>query len=148
MSTSTVLIQRSTQAEQHEVSYYIDRMQEELHRLEQICDGEALSVVRSLKCELFRLQHGSVFGVQHAVQWLRMVDSSLVHILSQRHPDLSMTELKICVMIKYQLSTKEIACLLGISYRSAENHRYRLRKKLHLEKDQSVFAYLVGVSVN
>ena len=36
------------------------------------------------------------------------------------------------------LSSKEIAPLMGISVRGVENHRYRLRKKMGLEHDDNL----------
>jgi len=36
------------------------------------------------------------------------------------------------------LTSKEIAPLLGISARRVENHRYRLHKKINLEHDGSL----------
>ncbi|MBK6949628.1 MAG: hypothetical protein IPH16_17510 [Haliscomenobacter sp.] len=42
------------------------------------------------------------------------------------------------------LSTKEIAPLLNISVRGVEISRYRLRKKLHLEKEANLTDFLLN----
>lgn len=50
--------------------------------------------------------------------------------LVQKYPNLSSSDQRLCAYIKMGLSSKEIAPLLNISYRSVEMTRYRLRKKM------------------
>ena len=45
-------------------------------------------------------------------------------------PNLSPTELKVCLLILQELSTREIAGQLRISERTVQNHRYNIRKKM------------------
>ena len=40
------------------------------------------------------------------------------------------------------LTTKEIAPLMNISTRGVETHRYRLKRKLKLDKEDSLTEYL------
>jgi DNA-binding CsgD family transcriptional regulator len=47
-----------------------------------------------------------------------------------------------CAYLKMELSTKEMAPLLGISVRGVETLRYRLRKKLGLEREESILDFL------
>ena len=42
------------------------------------------------------------------------------------------------------LSTKEIAPLMNISIRGVETHRYRLKRKLNLDNDNSLSDYLLN----
>jgi len=46
------------------------------------------------------------------------------------------------------LSTKEIAQLMNISVRGVEISRYRLRKKLQIAKETSLFDYLINIKTN
>lgn len=62
--------------------------------------------------------------------------------LMERHPDLNKTEQRICCYLKMGLSTKEIAPLFNIAPRSVEMSRYRLRKKMGLDRDTNLTAYL------
>ncbi|KQC34314.1 hypothetical protein AAU57_13920 [Nonlabens sp. YIK11] len=55
--------------------------------------------------------------------------------LSRRFPKLTSKDQKLCAYIKIGLTSKEIAPLLGITKRSVELQRYRLRKKLDLDTD-------------
>ncbi len=52
--------------------------------------------------------------------------------LAARYPNLTRNELRVCSLLQLNVSTKEIAQLLGISYRSVETVRYRIRKKIRL----------------
>lgn len=62
--------------------------------------------------------------------------------LRERHPSLSASDRRICCYIRMGLSSKEIAPLVSINYRSVEMTRYRLRKKMNLDRDLSLTEYL------
>jgi tetratricopeptide (TPR) repeat protein/DNA-binding CsgD family transcriptional regulator len=62
--------------------------------------------------------------------------------LSTKFPSLSRVELKICSMIKINLSTKEIANLMYLSNRTVENHKYRISKKINLKPSQNFVTFL------
>jgi len=53
-------------------------------------------------------------------------------------PDLTAKDLRMCAYLRMNLSSKEIAPLLGITVRGVENHRYRLRKKMGLNHDDNL----------
>ena len=53
--------------------------------------------------------------------------------LSDAYPKLTSKDYKLCAYIKIGLISKEIAPLMGITLRSVELQRYRLRKKLKLD---------------
>ncbi len=58
--------------------------------------------------------------------------------LKAEYPELTSKDLRLCAYLRMNLSSKEIAPLLGISVRGVENHRYRLRKKMYLEHDENL----------
>ncbi|HSO86782.1 MAG TPA: triple tyrosine motif-containing protein, partial [Draconibacterium sp.] len=58
--------------------------------------------------------------------------------MKSKFPQLTQSDLRLCAYLRMNLSSKEIAPLLGISFRGVENHRYRLRKKMNLEHDESL----------
>lgn len=62
--------------------------------------------------------------------------------LKNKYPQLSANDQKLCAYLKMNLSTKEIAPLLNISIRGVEISRYRLRKKLNLERTQVLNDFL------
>lgn len=65
--------------------------------------------------------------------------------LKERHPDLTAYDLRLCAYIRMDISTKEIASMLNISYRGAEVSRYRLRKKMDLPREVNLSSYLVSL---
>lgn len=66
--------------------------------------------------------------------------------LQNKYPALTPKDLKLCAYLKLNLSSKEIAPLIGITFRSVELHRYRLRKKFHLSKDQNLVKFLIKIN--
>lgn len=61
-----------------------------------------------------------------------------LHKIKNQFPDLTPKDLRLCAFLRMNLSSKEIAPLLGISVRGVENHRYRLRKKMNLDHDENL----------
>lgn len=62
--------------------------------------------------------------------------------LKEKFPKLTANELKLCTFLRVNLTTKEIAQLMNISMRGVEISRYRLRKKLNLPTEMSLFDFL------
>lgn len=63
--------------------------------------------------------------------------------LKETYTDLTPSDLRLCAFLRMNLSSKEIAPLLGISVRGVENHRYRLRKKLNLDSDSNLTEFII-----
>lgn len=55
----------------------------------------------------------------------------------QAYPDLSKRELRICAYLRMGLDNHEISILMNVTVRTVEQSRYRIRKKVNLEKRQS-----------
>ena len=62
--------------------------------------------------------------------------------LTEFHTDLTEREKRLAALVRMNLSSKEIATILGIETKSVTQSRYRLRKKLNLETDESLASYL------
>ena len=63
--------------------------------------------------------------------------------LTRTYSELSTSDLKLCTFLRMNLNTKEIAEIMGLSVRSVESRRYRLRKKIKLSKDQDLVSFLI-----
>ena len=63
--------------------------------------------------------------------------------LLEAYPSLTSKDLKLCSYLKMNLTSKEIAPLMGISVRGVEVHRYRLRKKMDLDKNENLTNFLI-----
>ena len=53
--------------------------------------------------------------------------------------DITESELRVCNLIKMNFSSSEIAEILSVSIRGVEQHRYRIKKKLNLKSDLTIF---------
>ena len=62
-----------------------------------------------------------------------------------KHPSLTSLELKLCAYLKFNLNSNEIREVTNQKIRTIENRRYRLRKKLCLERTQILTNYLITV---
>lgn len=71
-----------------------------------------------------------------------VVYRDFLKLLREAHPVLTQSDLRMCAYLKMGLSSKEIAPLLNISPRSVEMSRYRLRRKLALDRDTPLQRYL------
>lgn len=63
--------------------------------------------------------------------------------LRQQYSDITTGDLRICCLLRMNLSTKEIASLLNVSVRAIELRRYRLRKRLGLDGDTNLIDFLI-----
>lgn len=75
----------------------------------------------------------------------KAVNQSFYKKLINLFPDLSPSDLKLAAFLKMNLSTKEIAELLNITSKSLEVSRYRLRKKLKLERSDNLISFLLNI---
>ncbi len=62
--------------------------------------------------------------------------------LGEMFPELNTSDKNLCAYLKMDLSSKDIAPLLNMSIRSVETNRYRLRKKLNLDRDVNLSEFL------
>jgi DNA-binding CsgD family transcriptional regulator len=66
-------------------------------------------------------------------------------VLKEMSPDLTSTEIKVCSLLKLNLSTKDIATITFRSTRTIENTRSAIRKKLNLSPDTSLSEFLLSI---
>ncbi len=78
-------------------------------------------------------------------RYFENVHEQFFPLMKSHHPDLSSNDLKLCVLSRLNLNTKEMATMLGISPESVKTARYRLRKKMGLERHDSILDYLINL---
>jgi ligand-binding sensor domain-containing protein/DNA-binding CsgD family transcriptional regulator len=71
-----------------------------------------------------------------------LIHKDFFKLLDEKFPGLTRNEKILCAYLKMNLSTKEIAPLQNISSRGVEVNRYRLRKKMNLDRDVNLSKYL------
>ncbi|MFY0687672.1 MAG: hypothetical protein JXQ90_10935 [Cyclobacteriaceae bacterium] len=89
--------------------------------------------------------------LNHAKNWndfnarFTSVNHKFYDNLSDLYPNLSQGDKKICALIKLNFSSKDMARLLGISVESVHTTRYRLRKKLGLERQDNLEDHIASI---
>lgn len=68
-----------------------------------------------------------------------------VHKLTHNYTSLTSKDIKLCIFLRMNLASKEIAPLMNISYRGVELHRYRLRKKLNILKEENLSNFMINL---
>ena len=138
LAASTMNLQRKNELLQ-KISGGVDRS------IESIRSGEdprtQLQRLRSLT-EMIRS------NIEHDTDWKKfqtnfdLVYDDFLKRLETQYPQLSVSDKKICAYLKMDLSSKEMAPLLGMTVRSVEMTRYRLRQKLGLGREDNLSDFL------
>ncbi|GAB3818565.1 triple tyrosine motif-containing protein [Pontibacter rugosus] len=71
------------------------------------------------------------------------VHGDFTNRLQERYPDMTPQEIKLSTYLRLNLTTKEIAQLLSISVRGVEISRYRLRKRLGLDRSDNLTDFIL-----
>jgi DNA-binding CsgD family transcriptional regulator len=65
--------------------------------------------------------------------------------LKRKYEDLSQNELRVCALLRLNLSSKQIADITGRSVRSVESTRTSIRKKMGLTLQDNLFEAISAV---
>lgn len=116
-----------------------------------ILSGRSHSTVENsasiLKSKLFGEQHEKdIRTYLYSLEVEAITDStrefSVGSIMKSHNINLSHTECKVCGMIVLRMRNKDICDTLMISTRTLESHKYRIKKKLRLSRNESLIAKL------
>lgn len=75
-------------------------------------------------------------------KYLKELNNSFYQNLEKKYPELTENDKKLCSLLRLKLSSKEIASILNIIPKSVEVNRYRLRRKMGLEKNDKLIKIL------
>jgi DNA-binding CsgD family transcriptional regulator len=119
-----------------------------IHKLKEI-DVEALD--DSTKFQVSKLNKSIVKEVNTDKSWkdlekhIKNVHFEFLKRLKEKYPTISPRELDLSTYLLMNMSTKEIAEIMNISTGGVELARYRLRKKLGLNKKENLIGFLMSV---
>lgn len=124
---------------------FLVKIKEELEKLKKSSSDEALrDKVSSLITKIDK-------DIDHKKQWeifetaFDEVHEDFLSRLKEKYPDLTPKELRLCAYLRMNISTKEIAPLMNISTRGVEICRYRVRKKLNIDRDQNLTRLIIDL---
>ncbi len=75
-------------------------------------------------------------------QYFESVNRNFYSRLKTAYPEISPNDLKICALIKLNLSSKDMSGILNISPDSVKTARYRLRKKLQMSPEENLVDFI------
>jgi DNA-binding transcriptional regulator YiaG len=70
------------------------------------------------------------------------VNNNFTERLLKQFPNLTVNDVRNCILIKLNLSIKEMAALLNISTQGVEKGKYRLKKRLNLNVEDDLTEFL------
>ena len=73
------------------------------------------------------------------------VHKNFFNDLKTKHPKLTKSELKFCAYLHISLTSSQISSVLSISHEGIKKTRYRIRKKLGLERKDSLEDYITNI---
>jgi CheY-like chemotaxis protein len=75
---------------------------------------------------------------------IQQFEPAFLYKLKEKHPNLTPSEIKLCYMLRLNLSTKDISNLIFKSQEVVHLNRNRLRRKLQLHADENLTGYLLS----
>jgi DNA-binding CsgD family transcriptional regulator len=119
-------------------------IKKDLHKLSRNIGDDLLEnqidlLVRKINREIDADKQWEVFE-----QHFEGVHEEFLRRLKSGHPELTPRELKLCAYLRLNISSKEIASLMNISTRGVEISRYRLRKKLNLDRNTNLTDFIMS----
>lgn len=159
MEIATLRSEHLEQDIKHKSRELSDTAQSLIHKNEVLQDisaklqhiNELLSTdigVSAAQRKLAKVQQIIDYNLSHDNDWMRfsrnfdVVYSNFTKRLTELHPNLSVSDKRLCCYIRMGLSSKDIAPLVNISIKSVEMARYRVRKKIDLPPGGSLTNYL------
>ena len=127
-------------------SLSIAKQSEMIENIQQILDSEKdfnklkSEIKKAIKINEVNKHEWEIFETN-----LNQIHNEFIINLSKKFPNLTPKDVKLCVYLKMNLSSKEIAPMMNISFRGVELHRYRLRKKLNLSQEENLSKFLLNI---
>jgi tetratricopeptide (TPR) repeat protein len=145
---------REAELHQKELQYYthnlvqktelLEEMRQELEMLKNSSGKELNEHINALN-QLFETTILTENDWEEFKKLFEQVYKGFFTTLKANFPDLSQAEIRLCSLIKLNLTTKEAANMLAISPESVNKARYRLRKKLNLLTEDSLEELIVKI---
>lgn len=122
-----------------EKSKLMDKMQEQLDKAK--AESAEEKDVKTLLTSIEEYINPNEYWEEFITSF-NLVNKNFFDQLLVKYPELTKNELRLCALVKCNLSNKEIANILNISPDSVKKSRNRLRKRLQLEADDSLTKYI------
>ena len=122
----------------------VARLKEEVLPMVKNGDADPAELARMLQRQIESDGVGESEWRSFDRQFGRMQEGFL-RSLAGRYPTLTRSELRLCMLLRQELASKEIANILNISLATVQTHRRRIRKKLGLAADAGLTQFLLAI---
>ncbi|CAM1367296.1 conserved hypothetical protein [Tenacibaculum sediminilitoris] len=114
----------------------MERIKELSTSVDHTTRGRLNSIVNSIKINT-KTNHWDDFKV-----YFENINPGFIKELSNKFPCLTVKDIKYCCYLKMNMSNEDIRYILGINKESVRTHKYRLKKKMILEKQQDLKSFI------
>lgn len=122
------------------IKEYVEEAIEKARLME---DKSILVPLLNMSMQISENQTGDCIQERYEKEY-NFYNNEFLRRLSTRYPILNMNERKVCMYIRMNRNTKEIATLLNLSVRGVETIRFHLRKKMRLKHQDNLSIFLAG----
>ena len=102
---------------------------------------ELRQIVRKIDVELSSEDYWEQFQLN-----FDQVHQQFSQRLHQRHPQLSPNDIRLCCLLRINMTNKEIAAIQNVSLGAVEKSKYRLKRKLDLDYDADLNLYVLDLA--
>lgn len=135
LANSTMMIIQKNEILQklmHDLNKVKSALPDEQHK------NQINSTIRKISKEIDNEKQWQVFNTH-----VEQVHENLFTKLKQMYPELTPREISLCAYLRMNISSKEISTLMNISTRGVEISRYRIRKKLGLDRNANLTDFMM-----
>jgi len=120
-----------------------NKVMNDLRQLKTQCAADPTTTQDSIE-RMIREIHsdGATSSWNQIEQRIKDTDQQFFRSLGEKHPNLTPAEMKLCLYLRMNLSTKEISGMTFQTYDSVRIARTRLRKKLNLGNEENLAGYI------
>lgn len=119
----------------------LEEISEILANLSRVKEGERGRILQQLQNRLEGAMHGDEDWESFKI-FFDKTNHNFSEMLVQKFPNLTTYDVRMSILIRLKLNTKEIANMLNITVLGVQKSRYRLKKRLNLGKDDDLQNFL------
>lgn len=116
----------------------LTKIKNELKTISETSNVKTTSLVNTLDRELKNENYWEDFNL-----YFNRVDQHFVKSIQKEYPALTSNDVRLCSLMRMNLSNKEIASLCNISSRGVEQSKYRLKKRIGLPKEEDLSKFIL-----
>ena len=119
----------------------MQKLKEELAALRKTLEDSNLKKIKTIENIVnFELQDEDSW--QQLNVYFDQVNHNFTKRILKAFPQLTLNDIRVCILIKLNLSVKEMASLLNVSVPGIEKSKYRLKKRLNLSVEDDLNAFI------